>query len=207
MLTAAPHPQYFAWEQLSVQKKTDFKPQKKKKIEHTAFISLLDPILTVVMYSTFTLKRKEVWIMCSCRSRCALVIDGANLESLFRQIRFSLLWSRLHLMIQNVLKRCGESTELWPWKCCSWAYAANMWLAVFPNKARPSRLSTWRPQTLSTITGRVRLPADLSGFSERWKAVQPLVISAFYLTLVGLMFSGGWASGRREPLGGSGQRK
>lgn len=32
-------------------------------------------------------------------------------------------------------------------------------------------------------------------------------MSAFYLTLVGLMFSGGMGRRRREPLGGSGRRK
>lgn len=99
---------------------------------------------------------------------------------------------------------CSQSAGgLWPWKCCAcalkklihWYVTSVGLLAVYPNKARAPCLSIWRPQTWSAVSRRVRQPADLSRFSEQWKVAQPLVRSAFYLTLVGLMFSGGWDVG------------
>lgn len=134
-------------------------------------------------------------------SRCVLVMRRAKLEGFIpKHLAQPCVKQTVPNMscsaAVNLLVCYGHgSVVLVPKKLIHWYVTSVGLLAAYPNKARAPCLSIWRSQTWSSLTGRVRQPADLSRFSEQWKVAQPLVMSAFYLTLVGLMFSGGWAVG------------
>lgn len=81
------------------------------------------------------------------------------------------------------------SVVLVPKKLIHWYVTSVGLLTVYPYKARAPSLSTGRSEIWSPVTGEVRQLEDLSSFPEQWKVAQPLVMSAFYLTLVGL---NGW---------------
>lgn len=88
------------------------------------------------------------------------------------------------------------SVVLVPKKLIHWYVTSVGLLTVCPYKARAPSLSTGRSAIWSPVTGEVRQLEDLSSFPEQWKVAQPLVMSAFYLTLVGL--NGWWGMGRGE---------
>lgn len=150
--------------------------------------------------SVFQLKYMTVWtlvafLMCICytlRKVWGFFIPKHLVQPCVKQTAPNMSCSAA----VNLLVCYGHgSVVLVPKKLIHWYVTSVGLLTVYPNKARAPSLSIWRSQTWSAVTGRVRQPADLSRFSEQWKVAQPLVMPAFYLTLVGLMSSGGWAVG------------
>lgn len=189
---------FFAWEINNFQLTKMYLKLKKR----VTIISVQHLGLAASTYgkSMFQWKYMSVWVlvaflMCICYMLCAK-FEGFIPKYLVQPCVKQTVPNMSCSAAVNLLVCYGHgSVVLVPKKLIHWYVTSVGLLAVYPNKARAPRLSIWRSQTWSAVTGRVRQPTDLSRFSEQWKVAQPLVMSAFYLTLVGLMFRGGWAVG------------